>query len=82
MDLLIGREQKWTPGSHHAPVNFFPGLPPIYGPNPDAFGMSGGGGNYGFADPAAGIAGGFVRNHYSNTMGLSSLLVDALYKSI
>ena len=82
VDLLIGREQKWTPGSHHANVNFFPGLPPIYGPNPDAFGMSGGGGNYGFADPAAGIAGGFVRNHYSNTMGLSSLLVDALYKSI
>ncbi len=79
VDLLIGREQKWTPGSHHANAAFFPGLPPIYGPNPDAFGMSGGGGNYGFADPAAGIAGGFVRNHYSNTMGLSALLVEALY---
>ena len=81
-DLLIGLEQKWTPGSHHANNSYFPALPPIYGPNPDAFGMSGGGGNYGFADPAAGIAGGFVRNHYSNTMGLSALLVDALYKAI
>ncbi len=81
-DLLIAREQKWTPGSHHANTAFFPGLPAIYGPNPNAFGMSGGGGNYGFADPAAGIAGGFVRNHYSNTMGLSALLVDALYQAI
>ena len=81
-DLLIGLDQKWTPGSHHANHSYFPALPPIYGPNPDAFGMSGGGGNYGFADPAAGIAGGFVRNHYSNTMGLSALMVDALYKAI
>ena len=81
-DLVIGLEQKWTPGSHHANNSFFPALPPIYGPSPDAFGMSGGGGNYGFADPAAGIAGGFVRNHYSNTMGLSALLVDALYKAM
>lgn len=81
-DLVIGLEQKWTPGSHHANNSFFPALPPIYGPNPDAFGMSGGGGNYGFADPAAGIAGGFVRNHYSNTMGLSALLVDALYRAM
>ena len=81
-DLVIGFEQKWTPGSHHANNSFFPALPPIYGPNPDAFGMSGGGGNYGFADPAAGIAGGFVRNHYSNTMGLSALLVDALYRAM
>ena len=81
-DLLTGLEQKWTPGSHHANNSYFPALPPIYGPNPDAFGMSGGGGNYGFSDPAAGIAGGFVHNHYSNTMGLSALLVDALYKAM
>lgn len=81
-DLMLGLEQKWTPGSHHANNSFFPALPPVYGPNPDAFGMSGGGGNYGFADPAAGIAGGFVRNHYSNTMGLSALLVDALYRAM
>ena len=82
LDLVLAREQRWTPGSHHAGTVFFPGLPPIYGPSPDAFGMTGGGGNYGFADPAAGIACGFVRNHYSNTMGLSALLVDALYQAL
>ena len=82
VDLVIGREQRWTPGSHHGNTAFFPGLPPVFGPNPDAFGMTGGGGNYGFADPHAEIAGGFVRSHYSNTMGLSALLVDSLYKAI
>ena len=79
LDLVVGRDMGWTCGSHHANNPLVPGLPLPFGPNPRAFGMTGGGGNYGFADPAAGIAGGFVRNHYCSTFGLSSHLVAALY---
>lgn len=81
-DLVIGRDMGWTCGSHHGNNPFVPSLPLPFGPNPEAFGMTGGGGNFGFADPAAGIAGGFVRNHYCNTFGLSSHLVATLYHSL
>ncbi len=78
-DLVISRVMGWTCGSHHANNPLVPTLPLPFGPNAEAFGMTGGGGNYGFADPAAGIAGGFVRNHYCNTFALSSYLVESLY---
>ena len=79
-DQLLGMDMRWTPGSHHGNRSFVPGLPPVYGPNNKAFGMSGGGGNYGFADQQNGISCGFVRNHYTSTMALSSLLVESLYR--
>jgi CubicO group peptidase (beta-lactamase class C family) len=78
-DLVIGREMGWTCGSHHANFALLPTVPPPFGPNADAVGMTGGGGNCGFADPAAGIAGGFVRNHYCSSFALSGHLVAALY---
>ncbi|NIB38260.1 beta-lactamase family protein [Pseudomaricurvus alkylphenolicus] len=81
-DRLINLENRWTPGSHHSNTPYFPDLPAPFGPNAKAVGMIGGGGNYGFADPEAGIAGGFVRNHYDATLGLSSLLVESLYQSL
>jgi len=80
-DLVLGFEQYWTPGIHHGNRAFIPGSSAIYESNPKAFGMSGGGGNYGLADQQAGIAAGFVRNHYSNDIGLSAMLVESLYQS-
>ena len=82
VDLVISREMGWTIGSHHGSLTLIPSLPPAFGPNPDGFGMTGGGGNYGFADPMAEVAGGFVRSHYCSTFGLSGHLVASLYGCI
>ena len=78
-DRLIQLEFHWTPGSHHGNHQLNPAVPPIFGPNPKSFGMSGGGGNWGFADRENAIACGFVRNHYSTDMALSAMLATTVY---
>ena len=80
-DKVLGIEMNWTPGSQKSNSSFLPGVPAPFGPNPNAFGMSGGGGNHGCADADAGIACGFVRNHYSNDGVLSALLIDAVHSA-
>jgi CubicO group peptidase (beta-lactamase class C family) len=79
VDKVTEREMGWHCFSHHANMSHVPGMPSIFGPNPDAFGMTGGGGNFGFADPKNRVSGGFVRNHYCNTFALSANLVQAVY---
>lgn len=78
-DRLIQLEFHWTPGSHHGNHQLNPAVPPIFGPNPKSFGMSGGGGNWGFADRENAIACGFVPNHYSTDMALSAMLATTVY---
>lgn len=79
IDRLGQIEFNWRCGSHHGNHALSPGVPPIYGPNPNSFGMSGGVGNWGFADRENRIACGFVRNHYSNDMALSAMLAESVY---
>ena len=78
-DRLIQLEFHWTPGSHHGNHQLNPAVPPIFGPNPKSFGMSGGGGNWGFADRENAISCGFLRNHYSTDMALSAMLATTVY---
>lgn len=55
-----------------------------FGPNPGAFGHFGTGGSVGFADPAAGVAFGYVMNHviprWQSTRNRA--LIDAVYASL
>jgi CubicO group peptidase (beta-lactamase class C family) len=61
-----------------------PGLLPQHGPDDEAFGHMGAGGQVAFADPVARVGCAFVRNHLENQalplMGAS--LVDTLYRCL
>lgn len=78
-DLVIPVRTDWACGwmrNHHAV---------LYGPNKDAFGHSGYGGSFGFADPAARVGAGYVMNRMApNMMGdpRSLRLVRALYRCL
>jgi CubicO group peptidase (beta-lactamase class C family) len=52
-----------------------------FGPEPDAFGHLGAGGQIGFADPRRRISVGFVRNHLAD-WSVSTALVDTLYELV
>ncbi len=64
-----------------SPRRSSPGIPPSTGPTTSAFGHMGAGGQVGFADPVAGVACGFVRNHLENQAMplMGACLVDVLY---
>jgi CubicO group peptidase (beta-lactamase class C family) len=73
----------------HEDVTFGLGFKPTvprrpFGPNPGSFGHFGTGGAVGFADPAGGVAFGYVMNHviprWQSTRNRS--LIDALYRSL
>jgi CubicO group peptidase (beta-lactamase class C family) len=73
----------------HEDVTFGLGFKPTvprrpFGPNPGSFGHFGTGGAVGFADPAGGVAFGYVMNHviprWQSTRNRS--LIDALYGSL
>ena len=53
--------------------------PQTMGPNEEAVGHSGAGGQLGFADPVAQVGAAFVRNHYTAFPVLPVLLNNALY---
>ena len=72
----------------HEEVTFGLGFKPTvprrpFGPNPGSFGHFGTGGAVGFADPAGGVAFGYVMNHviprWQSTRNRA--LIDALYGS-
>jgi CubicO group peptidase (beta-lactamase class C family) len=54
-DMLLGFEVHWA---HGLPLN----TTGVFGPNPKAFGHTGWGGSFGFADPDAGIGAAYVMN--------------------
>jgi CubicO group peptidase (beta-lactamase class C family) len=58
-----------------------PGLPGRFGPNPDAFGAEGLGGQYGYCDRRSRIAIGFVRNDLAPVEVLQPRLTEAVYAS-
>lgn len=58
------------------------GRPQAMGPNEEAFGHTGAGGQIGFCDPKARVGAAFVRSHYTVYPIVYFLLNDALYQSI
>ncbi len=83
-DFVMKVPTRWAMGYTKEPPPLIPGLPRQHGPNDEAFGHMGAGGQIGFADPVAGVGCGFVRNHLENQamplMGAS--LVEALYQCL
>ena len=81
-DAVIRTPTRWAVGYTREPPPLLPGLPRQHGPNDEAFGHPGAGGQIGFADPVAGVGCAFVRNHLehqaSGLMGAS--LAAALYE--
>jgi CubicO group peptidase (beta-lactamase class C family) len=62
-DAIMRTPSRWAVGYTREPPALLAGLPPQHGPNDEAFGHSGAGGQIAFADPVAGIGCAFVRNH-------------------
>jgi CubicO group peptidase (beta-lactamase class C family) len=80
-DAVMAVPTRWAVGYSLESPALVPGLPRQHGPNDEAFGHMGAGGQIGFADPVARVGCGFVRNHLENQamplMGAS--LVQAFY---
>ena len=83
-DAVMRVPTRWALGYTREPPALVPGLPRQHGPNDEAFGHMGAGGQIGFADPVARVGCAFVRNHLEHQamplMGAS--LVDALYRCL
>ncbi len=77
-DLVLGVPARWGAG-------FLLNADGIYGPNTAAFGHSGWGGSFAFADPAAGLAMSYTMNRMGTQLrddprGLA--LIDAVYAAL
>ncbi|PZR31482.1 serine hydrolase domain-containing protein [Caulobacter segnis] len=77
-DLVLDLFARWGAG-------FLVNSEQLYGPNPEAFGHSGWGGSFAFADPKAGIAMAYTMNQMSQLLrgdprGVA--LIDAVYGAL
>jgi CubicO group peptidase (beta-lactamase class C family) len=83
-DAVMRVPTRWALGYTREPPPMIPGLLPQHGPDDEAFGHMGAGGQVAFADPVARVGCAFVRNHLENQalplMGAS--LVDTLYRCL
>ena len=75
-DLVIGLPVSWGSGFVINTSKL------IFGPNPEAFGHSGWGGSFGFADPATGIAAGYTMNQMIESQRAADPRVVRLIKAI
>lgn len=76
-DQVLGMRARWAAG-------FLRNVHGIYGPGNAAFGHSGWGGSFGFADPERGWSMAYVMNRMGNQLigdPRNTALVDALYRS-
>jgi CubicO group peptidase (beta-lactamase class C family) len=77
-DLVLGLFARWGAG-------FLVNSEELYGPNPEAFGHSGWGGSFAFADPKADLAMGYVMNRMSDQLRgdpRAMALIEAVYRSV
>ena len=83
-DAVMGTPSRWALGYTRESPAFVPDLPHQHGPNDEAFGHMGAGGQVAFADPVGGVACGFVRNHLENQALplMGATVVDALYRCL
>jgi CubicO group peptidase (beta-lactamase class C family) len=78
VDLVLGLFARWGAG-------FLVNSEALYGPNAEAFGHSGWGGSFAFADPKADLAMGYVMNRMSDQLRgdpRAMALIGAVYGSI
>jgi CubicO group peptidase (beta-lactamase class C family) len=78
VDLVKGFFQRWSAGFWLNPGQ-------IYGPNLQAFGFSGWGGSFGFADPVAGVAFAYTMNRMSDQFDADPRrrnLIGAVYAAL
>ncbi len=77
-DLVLGVPVRWSAG-------WIRNTPPLYGPGDTAYGHSGAGGSFGFADPERRLGVGYAMNQmFANLQGdpRGLRLVDAVYASL
>jgi CubicO group peptidase (beta-lactamase class C family) len=81
-DAILRTPSRWALGYTRESPALVPGVPRQHGPNDEAFGHMGAGGQVAFADPVAGVGVGFVRNHleYQALPIMGASLVAALYE--
>ena len=82
-DAVMRAPSRWALGySREAPGRGW--LPRQHGPNDEAFGHMGAGGQVAFADPTTGVACAFVRNQLENQARplMGAALVAALYECL
>ncbi|TNE41050.1 MAG: class A beta-lactamase-related serine hydrolase [Alphaproteobacteria bacterium] len=78
-DLVLGVQMSWGRGFVRNLAKI------IYGPNPEAFGHSGWGGSFAYADPVAGLGVSYVMNRMNSNLAADARglrLVKALYQSL
>jgi CubicO group peptidase (beta-lactamase class C family) len=78
IDIVKGSFTRWSAGFWLNPGN-------LYGPNLEAFGHSGWGGSFGFADPVADLAVAYTMNRMSDQFELDPRrrgLIDAVYAAL
>ncbi|MGP0032669.1 MAG: serine hydrolase domain-containing protein [Acidimicrobiales bacterium] len=83
-DAVMSVPTRWAVGYSLEPPALVPGVPPMHGPDDEAFGHMGAGGQIGFADPVARVGCAFVRNHLENQALplMGACLVDVLYSCL
>ena len=83
-DAVMRTPSRWAVGYTREPPALLPGLPRQHGPNDEAFGHSGAGGQIAFADPVAGVGCAFVRNHLEHQASalLGGSVVAELYRCL
>jgi CubicO group peptidase (beta-lactamase class C family) len=78
IDVTRGIRRTWAAG-------FLLNVEGAWGPNKAAFGHGGWGGAFGFADPEAGVAAGYVMNYMSDEMDLNPWrrsIIDAIFAAL
>ena len=78
VDVILGIEARWGCG-------FMLNSTGLYGPNPNAFGHSGWGGSFAFADPDAGIGVAYTMNRMGTDLvgdPRNGALIEAIYASL
>jgi CubicO group peptidase (beta-lactamase class C family) len=83
-DAVMRVPTRWAVGYTREPPPPAEGFPRQHGPNDEAFGHMGAGGQVAFADPVEGVACAFVRNHLENQAVpvLGATLVDTFYRCL
>jgi CubicO group peptidase (beta-lactamase class C family) len=78
VDLVLGLDARWGAG-------FLLNSDALYGPNPEAFGHSGWGGSFAFADPRADVAMAYAMNQMSEGLRgdpRAMALIGAVYAAL
>jgi CubicO group peptidase (beta-lactamase class C family) len=79
IDMVRGIRRPWAAGFLRNDQDN------CWGPNPESFGHGGWGGSFGYADPVAGVAVGYVMNLMSDQMDLNPRrrgLIEAVYAAL